>query len=125
MIERNNNLLNISWICDTAGVSRSGYYRWLNAVDTRNKKEEIDKIDFELILEAYSFRGYDKGSRGIHMRLLNQGVRMNHKKIQRLMNKYGLKCPILKVNPYRRMAKAMKTNNVSEQIFTLESTSIH
>lgn len=72
MSERDGNVLNISWICKTAEVSRSGYYRWLNAVDTRNVQKESDKQDFELILDAYNFRGYDKGSRGIHMRLLNQ-----------------------------------------------------
>lgn len=120
MIERDNNMLNISWLCETAGVSRSGYYRWLNTVETRNEKEELDKRDFELILEAYKFRGYDKGSRGIHMRLLNQGTRMNRKKIQRLMSKYGLKCPIRKANPYRRMAKAMRTDNVSENLVNRE-----
>lgn len=27
------------------------------------------------------------------------------------MKKYGLYCPIRKANPYRRMIKAMKTNN--------------
>lgn len=42
------------------------------------------------------------------------GVRMNHKKIRRLMHKYGLKCPIRKANPYRRMAKAMRTNVVAD-----------
>jgi len=54
------------------------------------------------------------------MRLLNQEVRMNRKKIQRLMGKYGLICPIRKANPYRRMAKAMKTNNVSENLVNRE-----
>lgn len=106
MIQRDNNLLNISWLCESAGVSRSGYYRWLHALDIRDIKEEHDKKDFEQILEAYTFRGYDKGSRGIHMRLLNQGIVMNRKKIQRLMRKYNLKCKIRKANPYRRMAKA-------------------
>lgn len=120
MIKRDNNLLNISWLCETAGVSRSGYYRWINTTNTRNVKQEQDKMDFELILEAYKFRRYDKGSRGIHMRLLNQGIRMNRKKIQRLMGKYGLKCPIRKANPYRRMAKAMKTDNVSENLVNRE-----
>lgn len=120
MTERDKNLLNISWLCETAGVSRSGYYRWLNNIGLRDKKEEQDKKDFELILEAYKFRGYDKGSRGIHMRLLNQGIRMNRKKIQRLMIKYGLKCKIRKANPYRRMAKAMKTSNISENLVNRE-----
>jgi putative transposase len=120
MIERDNNLLNISLLCLTARVSRSGYYRWQNNIHIRNEKEEKDKKDFELILEAYRFRGYDKGSRGIHMRFLNQGIRTNRKKIQRLMNKYGLKCPIRKANPYRRMTKAMKTNNISENLVNRE-----
>jgi len=120
MIEGDNNLLNISLLCQTAGVSRSGYYRWQNNVEGRDKKEEQDKRDFELIIEAYKFRGYDKGSRGIYMRLLNQEIRMNRKKIQRFMGKYGLICPIRKANPYRRMAKAMKTNNVSENLVNRE-----
>lgn len=50
------------------------------------------------------------------MRLLHVGVVMNEKKIRRLMNKYNLKCPIRKANPYKRMAKAMKTNNYADNI---------
>ena len=32
------------------------------------------------------------------------------------MQKYGLKCPIRKANPYRRMAKALKTNAVAPNL---------
>lgn len=71
-------------------------------------------MDFQKILEAYQFRGYDKGVWGIHMRLLHMGIRMNHKKIRRLMRKYQLWCPIRQANPYRRMAKALKTNAVAD-----------
>lgn len=48
------------------------------------------------------------------MRLLHQGIRMNLKKIRRLMKKYGLFCPIRSANPYRRMAKALRTNAVAD-----------
>ena len=48
------------------------------------------------------------------MRLLRMGIRMNHKKILRLMRKYGLWCPIRQANPYRRMAKELRTNTVAE-----------
>jgi putative transposase len=99
MTSRDNNELNISWLCVTAGISRSGYYNWLKSADKRTSKEEQDKKDFELILLAYQFRGYDKGRRGIYMRLLHTGIRMNQKKISRLMNKYHLYCPIRKANP--------------------------
>ena len=77
------------------------------------EREKNDYRDFLLIKEAYDFRGYAKGSRGIHMRLLRMDVIMNRKKIQRLMNKYHLVCPVRQANPYRRMAKALQTNNVA------------
>ena len=31
---------------------------------------------------------------------------MNRKKIQRIMRKYNITCPIRKANPYKRIAKA-------------------
>lgn len=116
MTLRDNNELNISWLCQNAGVSRSGYYNWLDSAYKRSEKDAQDKADFDLILQAYQFRGYDKGRRGIYMRLLNMGIRMNQKKISRLMKKFNLLCQIRKANPYRRMAKALKTSNVAENL---------
>lgn len=101
-------------LCALAGVARSGYYRYISGKSTYSEREAQDSADFQLIMEAYNFRGYDKGVWGIHMKLLRMGIRMNHKKIHRLMHKYGLKCPIRKANPYRRMAKAMRTNAVAD-----------
>lgn len=109
---RDNNLLSISVMCKIAGVSRSGYYEWINAEPHRKQCEKQDKEDFEKVLEAYKFRGYAKGARSIYMRLLHAGIVMNIKKIRRLMMKFGLKCPYRKLNPYRQMAKAMRTDTV-------------
>ena len=116
------NLLHLEDLCKIVGVSRSGYYNWRNSEFKRTQKEIQDKKDFELILEAFKHRGYDKGIRGIHMRLLHMEppVQMNVKKIQRLMRKYGLLCPVRKANPYRRMAKALKTNNYAENLVQRE-----
>jgi transposase InsO family protein len=120
MIQRDNNELNISWLCEHAGVSRSGYYNWLRTSEQRESREARDREDFDRVLEAYRFRGYDKGRRGIHMRLLHMGILMNQKKISRLMKKYNLFCPIRKANPYRRMAKALKTDAVADNIVNRE-----
>lgn len=114
---RDNNLLKISKMCEIAGVSRSGYYNWCASENSRKLREDADRKDFALILEAYQYRGYAKGARGIHMRLLHSpGIIMNVKKIRRLMHKYGLICPFRKANPYRRMAKALATSNVAENV---------
>lgn len=109
-------------LCEIAHVSRSGYYNWVNSEDMRDKKESHDQKSFELILQAYQYRGYDKGARGIYMRLIHMDppVIMNIKKIRRLMKKYNLFCPIRRANPYRRMANALKTNNVADNILNRE-----
>jgi len=122
MVQRENNVLNVTWLCDTAGVSRSGYYHYLKTKELRHQREENDQQDFIIILEAYQFRGYNKGARGIYMRLLhmNPHVHMNIKKIRRLMQKYRLFCPIRKANPYRRMAKAMTTAYVAPNLLNRE-----
>ena len=101
--------LSIKDLCLLSGVSRSGYYRWVAAAETRLRREKQDQADFENIKMAYDFRGYAKGYRSIRMRLLRMGIRMNHKKIIRLMKKFGLKCPIRRLNPYRQMARALRT----------------
>lgn len=113
-------VLNISMLCEIAGVSRSGYYRWIKAENVRKLREEQDRKDFQLILDAYNYRGYKKGVRSIHMRLLHKGVNMNPKKIRRLMRKYKLNCPIRKANPYRQMAKALKSSNVAPNLLNRE-----
>ena len=52
------------------------------------------------------------------MRLLHltPPVVMNIKKIRRLMDKYNLRCPIRKPNPYRRMLKANRTTNFADNV---------
>ena len=115
-IQADGNLLNVSWMCQIAGVSRSGFYAWRNGAPARQQREEEDEKDFELVLEAYRFRGRPKGARGIHMRLLHMNIRMNVKKIRRLMKEFGLKCPIRRENPYKKMARAMKTNHVAPNV---------
>ena len=122
VLSQHENDLSVSLLCEIAGVSRSGYYSWLKAEGARQAREEKDRADFALVLEAYRFRGYQKGARSIYMRLLHSDppVQMNVKKIRRLMDKYGLFCPIRKANPYRRMAKALKTSNVAGNLLNRE-----
>lgn len=116
------NSLSVSSLCSMAGVSRSGYYAWLKAAPVREAQEQRDRGDFDLVLEAYRMRGYSKGAKGIYMALLHMEppVIMNLKKIRRLMDKYNLSCPVRKANPYRRMARALKTSSVADNLLQRE-----
>lgn len=75
-------------LCEITGVSRSGYYRWVNSEVLREEREKKGREDFELVLKAYNQRGYSKGARGIYMCMLHweKPVVMNVKKIRRLMD---------------------------------------
>lgn len=100
-------------LCKISNVSTSGFYRFLNTQSYRNTKEDNDLKSRDIILKAFNHRGYKKGSRSIKMTLENEfGVIMNRKKIQRIMRKYNIICPIRKSNPYKRIAKATKEHRV-------------
>ena len=122
MMRKPDNILQVKELCSIAGVSRSGYYRWLNAEPLRRERDEQDRLDFEQILVAYRYRGYDKGARGIQMRLLRHDppVLMNLKKVRRLMLKFKLKCPIRRPNPHKRALKIFKESNFAKNILNRE-----
>ena len=71
IVSKEDNALRITEVRRIAGVSRSGYYRRVNAEDIRQAREQKEQEDFLLILQAYQFLDYAKGIRGIHMRLLH------------------------------------------------------
>jgi hypothetical protein len=90
--ERPGCKLTVKDMCAIAGVSRAGYYKWLNSATSRDDREERDEAAFALILEVYNSSGCTRGARGIHASLLklDPPVVINVKKIRRLMKKNGL-----------------------------------
>lgn len=121
-VQDSSNPLSVRALCSIAGVSRSGYYAWIRAAPTRELQQQEDRRDFELVLEAYRIHGYAKGARGIHMALLHRSppVIMNLKKIRRLMDKFHLSCPYRGPNPYKRLAKALRTGSVADNLLQRE-----
>ena len=104
-------------MCKIAGVSRSGYYSYLIMKDKINIRTNQDDIDYQLILNAYHFKGWKKGARQIKMRLeRDNNVVMNLKKIRRLMKQNNLNCPIRKVNPVKAMIKASQENRTYSNV---------
>ncbi len=115
LINQPNNKYTIKHLCILGGVSRSGYYSYLKLSGSREFKEKYDQILKNIILEAFNYRGYKKGSRSIKMFIQNKfGIILNRKCIQRIMRKFNIICPIRQANPYRKMAKAVKEHRVIE-----------
>ncbi|UOY92331.1 IS3 family transposase [Ectobacillus sp. JY-23] len=105
----------VKYLCEVAGVSRSGYYNYFSAKSQkcRQQKDENDHVLKEHILKAFHFKGRKKGARQIKMTLAGQfQVVYNLKRIRRIMNKYGIICLNRRANPYRRMMKATKEHRV-------------
>lgn len=87
----------VKTLCELAGVSKSGYYKWLKTAD----KTDSDYEDYLKIKKIFDNSKGKYGWRNIKMRLPH----MNHKKIQRIMRKYGLVVKIRKKNPYKMIMK--------------------
>jgi putative transposase len=112
-VEQNQYKQMTRYFCELLGVSRSGYYSYLQAAESRLLSEQKDLEVKEIILKAFNRRGYKKGSRSIKMILNNEyDLKISRKKIQRIMNKYGIVCPHRKANPYKKIAKATKEHQV-------------
>lgn len=106
LIEAKGQGLSVLYLCDVAGVSRSGYYKWLSCSLKRAQKEQADFEQHLLIQDIFLKKHRKSGWRVIKMVLERQSVVMNHKKIRRLMSKFGLITQIRRMNPYKKMAKA-------------------
>ncbi|OJF89659.1 hypothetical protein AX762_12050, partial [Alkalibacterium sp. 20] len=105
--------------CDLLEVSPSGYYKHFSWESERIRiwREMLDEFWRDQIIEAMAYKKVPKGSRGIVMYFYNTvGIRVNRKKVQRIMRKYGLVCPIRRKNPYKMMAKATKEHRTKKNI---------
>jgi putative transposase len=104
--------IKVSVLCTIASVSRSGYYKWLKNAYNPDPDEE----DYLLIKEIFD-RGKSKwGWRTIQMKLKDKNIIMNHKKIMRIMNKYGLHTKIRRANPYKKIMKKTQEHRTFENV---------
>ena len=104
-------------LCLVAKVSRSGYYRWLKTADEKDKDHE----DYLAINELFVRSKRKYGFRSIQMHLLSEkNIVMNHKKIIRIMKKYGLFSKIRRRNPYKSIMKKSLEHRTCENILNRE-----
>src|SRR5699024_8988668 len=103
----------VDYLCKLAGVSRSGYYAWLDAAGDRESREIQDRTNLELIEYIFNQKKQKAGFLQLKMIIENDYcIFMNHKKIRRLMRKYGLVTKIRRANPYKKMANAKRQHRI-------------
>lgn len=95
MIDENYEDLSIAEQCNLLEVNRSTYY-YVPVPENRETLELMNKID-----ELYTARP-SLGSRGVRDQLSLQGIIVNRKKVQRLMEKMGLRA----IFPKKNLSKA-------------------
>ena len=96
-------------MCEIACVSRGGYYKWLKC----SSKQDKDYDGYLLIKKMYD-KG--KGKWGFRTIQMNLKTKMNHKKIIRIKNKYGLITKIRRKNPYKSIMKKSIEHRTFENI---------
>ena len=99
-------------MCEIARVSRSGYYQWLKSVQNKPK----DYNDYLLIKEMFDKGKRRYGWRTIQMKLGDQGIKMNHKKITRIKSKYNLITKIRRRNSYKEIMKKTREHRTFANI---------
>lgn len=85
----------ISLLCAIAGVSRSGYYKWLQRQQSPSRKQLEDEKLKEKIVACYKevkgIYGYPRVKVWFQQKY---GIHVNHKRVYRLMRELGLQARI-------------------------------
>lgn len=74
-------------LCQTVGISRAGYYRFL----LRPQRQEVD-MELRSQMQSIALRWPAYGYRRVQAELERQGWRVNHKRVLRLMRVDNLLC---------------------------------
>lgn len=107
-------------LCKALGVSRSGYYAWLQ----RRERQAVDKdqIVADLIKKCQKATKFTYGYRRVTLWLRREaGLIINRKAVLRIMNKFGLCARIRRRRSYRRFRTAAhKYANLLSRNFSAE-----
>ncbi|UOE75676.1 IS3 family transposase [Parageobacillus thermoglucosidasius] len=91
----------IQLLCEIAGVSRSGYYKWVKRQERPSQKQLEDEQLKEKIKECHEEGKGIYGYRRVKVWLKRKHkLDINHTRVQRLMREMGIRAVIRKKRPY-------------------------
>ena len=98
VIQKYHDKYSVKKMCEFFNVSRSGYYDFINS----SQKEDKDKWLADMILECQNSCAKTYGYRRVQIWLeRKKDIRVNHKAVLRIMNKYNLLAEIRRKQKYR------------------------
>ncbi|MGX6965892.1 IS3 family transposase [Vagococcus teuberi] len=109
LVDYYKDVLSVTWLCHYFGVARSTYYRWTT-------QEDIEDIRIKMIQQLCKENKFTYGYRKITF-LLRKKIIINHKVVQRIMQKYGWSCKVKIKKKQRPGSFYFKTSNVIDRDF--------
>ncbi|MBY0117025.1 IS3 family transposase [Paenibacillus xylanexedens] len=108
----------LSWLLKLAAVSCSGYYKWRKSIpaakERRHKQHELES-HMLAIHRAHPYYGYLR----MTVALRKEGLRVNHKKVCRLMKQLGISSVIRKKRRFfGKQASVVNPNRLQRQFQT-------
>ncbi|MDR7003112.1 IS3 family transposase [Neobacillus niacini] len=119
IIEDLSNQYPVLQLCELAGVSKGGYYKWLKRKDIISPKQQEDEYIKGLIIECYNEVNGIYGYYRIKIWLFRKyGIRANHKRVYRLMKELGIKAKIRqKKGNYKKGSENIVVPNILNRDF--------
>ncbi len=75
-IMRFNTRFDVKKMCEVLGVRRSSYYRWMRAQQNRERREQDEKKEIQMIEEVFESSDRIWGYRNITKELQFQGIKI-------------------------------------------------
>jgi transposase InsO family protein len=108
----------ISAMCRALEVSPAGYYRWRSRKPPKRAEENERLVERIKAVHAASRGIY--GSPKVYRKLRREGLRVNHKRVERLMKEEGIKAK--RVKKSRRTTDSRHSLPVAENVLGREFT---
>lgn len=119
VIQKYHDKYSVKKMCEFFNVSRSGYYDYIKLC----RKEDKDKWLADMIMECQNSCAKTYGYRRVQIWLESKkGIRVNHKTVLRVMNKYNLLAEIRRKHKYKYSSTSFhRYDNILNRDFSADS----
>lgn len=109
----------LTWLLKIGEVSKAGYYKWRHTHSKRAIRDKDDLLLKEHIIAIHKIHPY-YGYKRITRALCREGIKVNHKRVRRLMRELGIKSIIRRKRPFYGKRGSVIFSNVLNREFQAE-----